>query len=203
MTIASMRRATLVAGLGLTLFGSASTSFALPSDSRLIRVSTNSQSLGDYRVTANPTYQGAIDAFGTASSCRTLGYSSVALAVWRELGVSIKLSTFGGLPPGKTGCTAPDQIYVWTIRVTDTSWLTARGVRVGSSSALIRQRYPAAKKTRGVRGWYSAGYWLVTRRQACLGSCGNKRFVTAPVLVAETSAGRVRTLVLVVGAQGE
>jgi hypothetical protein len=114
----------------------------------------------------------------------------------------MKLATFGGLPPGETGCTAPSAIHVSTIRVTGKEWFTGRQLRVGSSVGTLRQRYPKARKTRGVRGWYGSGYWLVTRRQACIGIC-DTQFVTAPVLVAETQAGRVRALVLVVGAQGE
>ena len=150
-------------------------------ESRLIRTSPNSQRLGDFRVTADPTYRGAINALGEASSCRLLGYPSVALAVWGDLGVAIKLSTFGGLPPGKDGCTAPADIHVWTIRVTGRDWFTARQLRSNSVAAL-RRRYPKALKRRGVKGWYGSGYWLVTRRQACIGSC-EKDFVTAPVLV--------------------
>lgn len=126
----------------------------------------------------------------------------MALAEWRQLGVAIKLATFGGLPPGKNGCTAPNHIWVWTIRVTSKAWFTSRQLRVGSPVATLRNRYPRATKTRGVREWYGSGYWLVTKRQPCIGDCDTE-YVTAPVLVAETGAGRVRTLVLVVGAQGE
>jgi hypothetical protein len=198
-----MRRASLVAAFGLALATGASAGVARPSDSRLIQASPNSQRLGDYRVTANPTYQGAIDGLGEATSCRTLGRSSAARAVWRELGVSMKLVTYGYIPPPENGCTAPDQIQVSNIRVTSNEWVTSRQLRVGSSSSLLRKRYPTAKRTRGLRGWYSAGYWLVTRRQVCLGSCGGQKYVTAPVLVAETGAGRVRAFVFVVGAQGE
>jgi hypothetical protein len=194
------RRLAVIAAAVLLTAG-ASTSSARSSDS-VIRATPKYQRLGEYRVNEHPTYQGAIDALGPASSCRTLGYPSVALAVWNELGVAIKLATFGGLPPGKTGCTAPDRINVWTIRVTGQGWVTGRGVRVGSPVALLKQRYLRAKRTRGVREWYGSGYWLVTRRQACIGSCKDA-FVEAPVLVAETAAGRVRTLVLVIGAQGD
>lgn len=193
-----MRRAALLV-VAFTALGIAPAS---ASDSRLIRTSANFQRLGDFRVTANPTYRGAIDALGPASSCRLQGDASVALATWRDLGVAIKLATFGGLPPGKTGCTAPDHIWVSTIRVTSKAWFTSRQLRIGSPAASVRQRYPGARRTRGVRGWYSSGYWLVTRRQACIGVC-EREFVTVPVLVAETGEGRVRALVLVVGAQGD
>ena len=158
-------RMMLLAVFGLVVATGAYAGTSRSTDSRLIQVSPNSQRLGDYRVSANPTYQGAIDALGEASSCRTLGRSSAARAVWRELGVSIKLVTYGYIPPPETGCTAPDQIQVSNIRVTSNAWVTARRLRVGSSSSLLRKRYPQAKRTTGVRGWYSAGYWLVTRRR--------------------------------------
>jgi hypothetical protein len=196
-----MRCTTLLAVI-LVTGAIVTTSAAAPADSRLIRTSPTFQRLGDFRVTADPTYRGAIKALGPASSCALLGAPSVALAVWRQLGVSIKLATFGGLPPGETGCTAPAHIWVWTIRVTSKTWFTSRQLRVGSPVATLRERYPKASKTRGVRGWYSSGYWLVTKRQACIGVCDTD-FETVPVLVAETGAGRVRTLVLVVGAQGD
>ena len=115
----------------------------------------------------------------------------------------MSLVTFGGMPSGKTGCTAPKLIHVSTIHVTGKRWYTSRKLRVGDSVARLRTLYPKASTTKGVRGWYDRGYWLVTRRSACLGDCGDVVRVTAPVLVAETKAGKVTSIVFVVGAQGE
>jgi hypothetical protein len=115
----------------------------------------------------------------------------------------MELVTYGGLPSGRTGCTAPEAIQVSTVRVTGKRWYTSLGLRVGDSVTKLRRLYPRAKTTAGVRGWYRRGYWLVTRRAICLGDCGGTMYETAPVLVAETAAGHVTSIVFVVGAQGE
>ena len=177
---------------------------ARPSTSYLIQASATFQRLGDYWVSRNPSFEGAIEALGEPSSCRLVGGSpTVAYASWRSLGVRMHLVTFGGMPTGETGCTAPDEIHVSTIRVTGKRWYTSKMLQVGSSVARLRRLYPKAIANKGVRGWYGRGYWLVTARRPCLGICGGVRWETAPVLVAETRAGRVSSIVFVVGAQGE
>ena len=175
-----------------------------PIASSLIQTSASFQRLGDYRVSDEPTYQGAIDGLGAPSGCRLVnGNPTSATATWRTLGVRMNLVTFGGMPSGKTGCTAPKLIQVSTIRVTGKRWYTSRSLRVGDSVTRLRGLYPTARTTSGVRGWYSRGYWLVTRRSRCLGDCGDVVWETVPVLVAETAAGKVASIVFVVGAQGE
>jgi hypothetical protein len=71
------------------------------------------------------------------------------------------------------------------------------------SAASLKRLYRHAIPHRAVRGWYGSGYWLVTRREGCIGVCGSATTVTAPVLVAETRGGRVTAFVMVVGAQGD
>ncbi len=115
----------------------------------------------------------------------------------------MNLVTFGGLPAGKTGCTAPASIHVSTVRVTGTRWYTSFGLRVGDSVVKLRRLYRRAQSTRGVPGWYGSGYWLVTERIACIGECGGKQWVTAPVLVGEVRNSRAARFVFVIGAQGE
>jgi hypothetical protein len=155
-------------------------------------------------VSDEPTYQGAIEALGAPSGCHLVnGNPSWVTASWRPLGVRMNLVTFGGIAPGETGCTAPEQIHVSTIRVTGKRWYTSRKLRVGDPVTRLRALYPKALTTSGVRGWYGRGYWLVTRRSRCLGDCGSVVWETAPVLVAETKAGKVSSIVFVVGAQGE
>jgi hypothetical protein len=175
-----------------------------PAGSFLIQTSASFQRLGDYWVSDEPTYQGAIDALGAPSGCRLVnGNPTWVTATWRTLGVWMNLVTFGGMPSGKTGCTAPKLIQVSTIRVTGRRWYTSRKLRVGDSVARLRGLYPNAPTTNGVQGWYNRGYWLVTRRSRCLGDCGDVVWETVPVLVAETKAGKVASIVFVVGAQGE
>jgi hypothetical protein len=178
--------------------------FARPSVSYLIQTSATFQRLGDYRVSDNPRYQGAIDALGESSACRLVnGEPTLAVASWRSLGVRMTLVTFGGMPRGETGCTRPDLIWISTIRVVGKRWYTSKTLRIGDSVARLRSLYPHAIATKGVRGWYGRGYWLVTRRRACIGVCGSAKWVTAPVLVAEARDGRVSSIVFVVGAQGD
>jgi hypothetical protein len=170
----------------------------------LIQASASFQRLGDYWISDDATYAGAIRALGSADACHLVGRDPAhVVAVWRSLGVRIDLRTYGFVPPGKTGCTAPDQIHVSTVRVTARRWYTSLRLRVGESTSRLTRLYRKAKESRAVPGWYGRGYWLVTRRTACLGECGDTRFVTAPVLVAETNRGRVVSFVFVVGAQGE
>jgi hypothetical protein len=183
---------------------SAGAADARPAASSLIQASASFQRLGDYWVSDEPSYQGAIDALGAPSGCHLVNRDpSWVTASWRTLGVRMNLVTYGGMPAGKTGCTAPEAIHVSTIRVTGKRWYTSRKLRVGDSVARLRTLYPKGPTTQGVRGWYGRGYWLVTRRSSCLGDCGSVVWETAPVLVAETRAGKVSSFVFVVGAQGE
>jgi hypothetical protein len=172
--------------------------------SRLIQAAAGFQRVGAFWVSDNPTFRGAIDAYGGPTSCHILNSNPAnVVANWAVLGLRINLVTFGGLPSGATGCTAPDSIQVSTIRITGKQWFTSLKLRVGSPVAALKRSYPRAIPTKGVPGWYGAGYWLVTRRAACLGDCGKTTTVTAPVLVAETLGSRVTALILVMGAQGE
>ncbi len=172
--------------------------------SRLMQASAKFQRLGDYWISDDPTYSGAIKALGAPSSCHLVDSSpSHVTAFWRSLGVRMDLVTLGGVPSGKTGCTAPTSIQVSTVRVTGKQWFTSLKLRVGDPVTKLHRLYPRALVTKGVSGWYRKGYWLVTRRGACLGDCGGALYETVPVLVAETSGGRVSSIVFVVGAQGE
>jgi hypothetical protein len=199
-----MRRRVRVAGLATAaMLAACAAAGAASSDSRVIQASATFQRLGPYWISDDPTYAGALEALGPSSSCHLVDYTpSTVAAAWRPLGVTMSLVTFGGMPAGKTGCTAPGRIQVSTVRVTGRRWTTSVGLHVGDPVTRLTQLYPRAIATKGVPGWYRAGYWLVTRRGVCLGVCG-ERFVTAPVLVAETAGGRVSAIVFVVGAQGE
>jgi hypothetical protein len=177
---------------------------SIAAGSRLMQASASFQRLGDYWISDDPSYSGAIEALGAPSSCHLVDSTpSHVTASWRPLGVRMDLVTFGGVPAGKTGCTAPASIQVSTVRVTGKKWFTSLKLRVGDPVTKLQRLYPRASPTKGVRGWYRKGYWLVTRRGICLGDCGGARYTTVPVLVAETTAGRVSSIVFVVGAQGE
>jgi hypothetical protein len=185
-----------------------STGDAAAGPSFVIRASATLMRLGGYRIDTNSTYAGAIAALGPSDSCRLvknrfLGVDrSHAIATWPAIGVVIELRTYGSLPPAKSGCTAPHFIRVHTARATDKRWRTSRGLRVGDSVRRLRRLYSSAKATQGLRGWYSRGYWLVTRNVGGYEGIGGLR-PTAPVLVAETADGRVTGFVFVVDAEGD
>src|SRR5437588_328831 len=81
-----------------------------------------------------------------------------------------------------TGCTAPGSIQVDHVRVSDRSWFTSFGLRVGDPTQRLRRLYPRAKPKK--LGRLPHAYWLVTRLGACVGLC-DARLVTIPVLLAE------------------
>jgi hypothetical protein len=168
-----------------------------------IRASATFQRLGAWQIQADATYSDALVGLGPADACRLrAGDPTRARATWAAIGVHVELRTYASIPPGKTGCTAPRSIYVHTVRVVDARWQTSFGLRTGDGVARLRRLYPSAARHAGVEGWYGAGYWLVTRRSACLGDC-TTAMVTVPRLVAETAGGRVVAFRFVVGAEGE
>ena len=196
-------------GLSILLATGAVAALAVPATAqevpggRLIQVGSTSMRLGPFRVHSNPSYAGAIAAFGDATSCRLVrGSATWAVTTWANLQLRAELVTYGGMPAGETGCTAPDAIHISTLRVSGQQWYTSLGLRVGQPVARLKRLYPRATATRPVGRWYGRGYWLVTHRTVCLGVC-DTRYVTAPRLVAEVRNGRVSAFVLVVGAQGE
>jgi hypothetical protein len=171
-------------------------------ESWTVRASATFQHLGAWEITRDATYADARAALGPADSCTVRpGDPRSATARWAT-GVRVALRTYSSLPPGKNGCTAPARIYVHTARVAGPRWHTSFGLRVGDAVARLRSLYPRASAHSGLEGWYGRGYWLVTRRSACVGDCA-RAFVTVPQLVAEVSGGRVSAFVFVVGAEGE
>lgn len=195
-----MRIATLVAALFLACV---STNAGAAGPGTLIQASASFQRLGAFWISDDPTYAGAISALGKASACHLIGGNpDLATAIWRQLGVRMTLVTYGGLPRGKTGCTAPKQIWIAVVRVTGERWRTSLGLRVGDSERRVRRLYPRATFEPGTRG-RAGEYWLVTRRSVCMGDCGKARFVTEPRLVAAVKGGRVTSINFVVRAQGE
>jgi hypothetical protein len=160
--------------------------------------------VGPYRVFADPTYRGAIAAFGAPSSCRLVRNERAwAVARWRRLGVVAELVSFGALPPHRNACTAPAAMPIAKLRLTGARWRTALGLRLGDGVAALHRRYPRALPTHGWSGWFNAGWWIVWRRTRCaIGVCSST-FVRAPTVVAETRGGRVAAFVVVVGAEGD
>lgn len=157
-----------------------------------------SQQVGDFVVWRDPTYRGAIAAFGPASFCRLIrGDPTWAMAAWLSLGLHIELRTYGSPPAGETGCTAPDSIRVAAVTLTDRRWRTTRGLRIGDRAARLKRLYPAA------RVHSPRSRWIVTTVSRCaIGVCPRK-YVVVPRLIGRLTGGRVSAFVLPVGAQGD
>jgi hypothetical protein len=183
----------LVLVLGVGSAGAQTSSFS-------IRTSATFQRLGTWRIDRDPTLRGATEALGPPTACRTIRHATHGRASWRSLGVSIDLLTYGGLPEGRNACSAPARIHVNWVRVTGTRWVTSRGLRVGDPVAKLRRLYPHARAN--LRENWPRGYWLVSRRTACIGICSTP-FVCVPQLLAETRDGRTIAFFLHVGAQGD
>jgi len=74
--------------------------------STLLQASASFQRLGDFWISNDPSYAGALDGLGKASSCRLVnGNPAHAVANWYGLGVRATLVTYALVPAGETGCT--------------------------------------------------------------------------------------------------
>lgn len=72
----------------------------------LIWVTPKRQRLGDYRISRDPSYQGAINIFGEPDLCRTVrGRDGVA--VWHSFGFRLYATTLGYPGPNATACNTP------------------------------------------------------------------------------------------------
>jgi hypothetical protein len=186
MPVSRVLLAALVAAIG-TAQDAGSTNF-------VVRATATSQQLGDFRITSNPKYRGAIDVFGKPDDC-TL-HSWFGTAVWRTPGFRMRVTTLGALPSGKTFCTDPKQVWIDSVIVTGRRWHTPRGLFIGDTSAKFHQLYPNARRFRN--GW---GVVSVYRR--CGAGICTARYEWVPRLTAVLRNGHVVSFVFPVGAQGE
>src|SRR5262245_39622032 len=160
-----MRR---ILGTALLVVALASSASARVLEDWKVQAGATFQRAGEYTVgLRDRTFADAIAAWGDPSSCRMLRFPNHAVATWRSRGIWLELWTYASLPEGETGCTAPNRIYVSEIRLTDRRWTTSLGLRVGDPSAKLRRLYPHAR----YRPTRRSEYWLVTRREPCLGRC--------------------------------
>ena len=191
-----------LAALALVAIAPAAPQYAGP---WVLRAGRSFQHIGSFRIDRDPTYRGAIRAFGAASSCRLVPLEDGAIVTWRELGIRMRIATLAAIPAGRNACTAPAALKIDNVRVTGRRWRTALGLQVGSGDALVRRLYPRASFHRSGRGegFPPQSYWLVATRSACLGVCGGIRFVTVPQMAASMKNGRIAFFSFRVGAQGE
>ena len=172
----------------------------------LLRAGPKSQRIGALELRNRSravTYADALRVFGKPSSCDLLGNPLDSRAIWRSLGIRLKLATLGGLPPGKDACTAPRSMFIDTAYVSGTQWQTAQGLKVGLPVATVRDLYPHAYQPHPDVGRPGPAYWIVHARMRCVvGICGSP-VVTVPMLTASIRAGKVAGFFFPVGAQGE
>ena len=165
--------------------------------SSAIRIGVKTETIGPWRVQANPSLAGAIAAFGTPSRCTKIsGLPGFASVDWGGLGLRAVFGTYGS--GGARPCQAVHVVRLDNARASSKEWQTGRGLRVGDGLVKLRKLYPQATLrtySRGVapiRGW-----WLVVRtsRVADLHS--------VPALLATAQAGRVSGFVVSVHAEGD
>ena len=189
-----MRTACAIAAVAV-VGGSGSTVRA--ADTSAIRIGVKTETIGLWRVHANPSLAAAIVAFGTPSRCtKVSGLPSFASVEWRGRGLRAVFGTYGS--GGTRPCRAVHAVRLDNARASSKEWRTGRGLRVGDSVAKLHHLYPQAflrTYPRGippVRGW-----WLVVRTGRV------PELYRFPVLLATVRGGRVTGLVVTVEAEGD
>jgi hypothetical protein len=182
--------------LVLAVVGS-SVSIVRAGDTSTIRIGINSETIGAWRVQANPSLAGAIAAFGAPSRCRKVsGLPSFASVEWKKLGLRAAFGSYGtgGLRP----CQATRVVQLDSARASSTEWQTGRGLRVGDSIAKLHRLYPHAMLRTYPRGVAPVrGWWLVVRTNRV------PDLHSVPALLATAQAGRVTGFVVSVHAEGD
>lgn len=112
--------------------------------------------IGTFRVKADGTLNGVIRAFGQPDTLRGGGIS--CKAVWRSHGLTISFYNLGG----QNACT-PNGGHFSQAVMRGERWQTASGLRVGMPARVIRRFHPRAKWHPGLRHYWPAAWWLVTR----------------------------------------
>ena len=145
--------------------------------------------IGAMKTNGSPTLTRAIRAFGTPSRRRLSG-RAVCIVDWNGLGLRANFVNLGLTPRGKTTCSAGvGKLQTATIR--GTGFQTRRGLKVGDSTARLRELHPGARLRD--RSW-----WLATAPNP-FGESGDRMAIVR----ANTKAGKVSNFVLWIGAAGE
>ncbi|MDP1847476.1 MAG: hypothetical protein Q8K79_06770 [Solirubrobacteraceae bacterium] len=182
-----MRRVTVVAAIGLLLAATAALAATSP---RTIRWANGKVThIGTMRTNGSPTLTRAIRAFGTPSRRRLSG-RELCRVDWNALGLRANFVNLGGARPGQTTCT-PGVGKLQTATIRGTGFRTPRGLKVGDSTARLRELHPGARLRE--RSW-----WLATVPNP-FGAAGDRMAIVR----ANTKAGKVANFVLWIGAAGE
>jgi hypothetical protein len=141
------------------------------------------RAIGDFKPSRNPRLGAAIRAYGEPTSRR--GGGEICTVRWADLGVKIVFVNFGGFDSCKRRGLAQKAVVSG-----DRPWRTARGLRLGDSTAKAMNLYPRAKETaRGLRLAQGILPFGIQRRYAVLG--------------ARVDSGRVEAFTLFIGAAGD
>jgi hypothetical protein len=163
----------------------------------VVQATPATQQLGALVIRADATYRDAIDVFGKPSACLPRRpWSPFATAVWRTEGFRLKITTLGGLAPGKTFCTDPPHVHIDSAIVTGRRWHTRRGLRVGDDATKLHRLYPHSRRFR-------EGWGLVQVYRHCGAGICQAELHWVPRLTAVLRNGRVASFMFPVGAEGD
>ena len=182
-----MRRLAAIAIVAALLITSIALAAATP---RTIRWANGQvTSIGAMKTNGTPTLTRAIRAFGNPSRKRLVG-REVCVVDWNALGLRAHFVNLGVSRPGQTTCTAGvGKLQTATIR--GTGFRTQRGLKVGDSTARLRELHPGARLRD--RSW-----WLATASNP-FGEPGDRMAIVR----ANTKGGAVSSFVLWIGAAGD
>ena len=148
-------KAALAAGICALLAASgaaAAPSFVIQGDAKI----------GSFAVKTDGSLAGAIRSYGQAKLRRT---GEVCIATWPAYGLTMSFYNLGGANP----CTPKFGRFSKAI-THGKRWRTGKGLRIGMSSSVIPSYYPRATFHPGLRFYWPAGWWLVTRAERFGGS---------------------------------
>jgi len=141
--------------------------------------------------TRAPTLSRAIAAFGRMYSRKLTSKISCEVN-WAGLGLRATFVNLGGAPPGTTTCTPRvGKLQFATVR--GRGFQTQRGLRVGDSTARLKQLHSGAR--------FRQGSWWLATAPAVFGDVEPGQRV--PIVRAITQGGKVARFVLQIGAAGE
>lgn len=182
-----MRRVTVVAATALLI---AATAALAATGSRTIRWANGKVThIGTMKTNGSPTLTRAIRAFGTPSRKRLSG-REVCIVDWNALGLRANFVNLGVTPPGATTCSAGVG-KLQTVTIRGTGFRTQRGLKVGDSTARLRELHRGARLRD--RSW-----WLATAPNP-FGEPGERMAIVR----ANTKGGKVVNFVVWIGAAGE
>jgi hypothetical protein len=158
----------------------------------VMRLSPTTITVGNYNVRGAaqlPTYAGAIRAFGTPQVC-TLHQSNWSRVRWTGLGLAAEFITYGVIPNGGDGCSAPAGVQLDNLVVSGSRWHTARGLHVGSTVLQLQRLYPKALP-------HGRRFWIVIGKNV-IGTTS-----LYPIVSVTIRNGAVSSFIFQIGAEGD